>query len=168
MCRNDSSFCDDRNTGMAVRRDVEAADAKARHAASMVFPIGQPNEQYARYFTGASYLASVSLEQIGVYNVTFEPGCRNNWHVYRVQSGGGQILICIAGMGYDQEWGREAVELLPGSVVNIPARVKHWHGAAPDSWVFHLAMEVPGEGSSNEWLEAVGDQAYLLAASGRN
>ena len=168
MCRNDSSLRDNGNTGMAVRRDVEAADAKARHAATMVFPIGKANEQYARYFTGTSYLAPVSLEQVGVYNVTFEPGCRNNWHIHRAKSGGGQILICVAGRGYYQEWGREPVELLPGSVVNIPSGVKHWHGAAPDSWFSHLAIEVPGEETYNEWLEAVDDRIYLLAASGRN
>ena len=141
------------------------SDARARHAASMSFPIGAPNVQFAQYFTGASYLAPVSLEQVGIYNVTFEPGCRNNWHVHRARSGGGQILICVAGRGYYQEWGREAVELLPGSVVNIPAGVKHWHGAAPESWFSHLAVEVPGEETCNEWLEAVDDGAYMRATA---
>ena len=102
-------------------------------------------------------------------NVTFEPGCRNNWHIHHAKSGGGQILICVAGRGFYQEWGRAAVELLPGDTVNIPTGVRHWHGAAPDSWFSHLAVEVPGQETSNEWLEAVSDGDYAEAtASGRN
>ncbi len=135
-------------------------DAKAAHAAQMVFPIGAPNDAFKQYFSGNSYLAPVSKEQVGIFNVTFEPGCRNNWHVHRADKGGGQILVCVAGRGYYQEWGKPAIELNPGDCVNIPAGVKHWHGAAKDSWFSHLAIEVPGENGSNEWLEPVADEEY--------
>ena len=97
---------------------------------------------------------------MGIYNVTFEPGCRNNWHVHHAESGGGQILICLNGRGWYQTWGEPARELHPGDVVNIPAGVKHWHGAASDSWFSHLAVEVPGVSASNEWLEPVDDEVY--------
>lgn len=137
-----------------------ALDAKAAHAQSMVFPIGQPNDAFAQYFIGQSYLAPLSTEQVGIFNVTFEPGCRNNWHIHHAAKGGGQILVCVAGRGYYQEWGQPARELRPGDVVNIPANVKHWHGAAPDSWFSHLAVEVAGEEASNEWLEPVTDEEY--------
>ncbi len=140
--------------------EASAGDAKAAHEASMMFPIGAPNDGFARYFTGQSYLAPVSKEQVGIFNVTFEPGCRNNWHIHHAGKGGGQILICVGGRGYYQEWGKDAVEMKPGDCVNIPAGVKHWHGAAPDSWFSHLAVEVPGENSSNEWLEPVDDAQY--------
>ena len=126
----------------------------------MVFPLGQPNNAYAKYFTGQSYLAPVSTAQVGIYNVTFEPKCRNNWHIHHADKGGGQILVCVAGRGYYQEWGKAAVEMKPGDCINIPASVKHWHGSAPDSWFSHLAVEVPGENCSNEWLEAVSDEDY--------
>ncbi|MDO4178498.1 MAG: carboxymuconolactone decarboxylase family protein [Phascolarctobacterium sp.] len=138
----------------------DASDAKALHEASMVFPIGAPNDGYAQYFVGQSYLAPVSTSQVGIYNVTFEPGCRNNWHIHHAQKGGGQILVCVAGRGYYQEWGKEAIEMNPGDCINIPAEVKHWHGAAPDSWFSHLAVEVPGEAGANEWCEAVSDDDY--------
>lgn len=134
------------------------------HVASTVFPIGEPNDGFDQYFSGNSFLASLSKEQVNIFNVTFEPGCRNNWHVHRSKSAGGQILICVAGQGYYQEWGKDAVKMVPGGVVNIPANVKHWHGAAPASWFSHLAVEVPGEQSSNEWLEAVTDSQYAAAA----
>ncbi len=140
--------------------DIPAEDAKARHAAEMVFPVGAPNDGFKQYFIGQSYLAPLSTAQVGIFNVTFEPGCRNNWHIHKAEKGGGQILVCVAGRGYYQEWGREATELHPGDVVNIPVGVKHWHGAAPDSWFSHLAIEVPGENGSNEWLEAVDDGIY--------
>ncbi len=140
--------------------DVLAKDAKAAHAASMVFPIGTPNNGFAQYFTGQSYLSPVSNEQVSIFNVTFEPGCRNNWHIHHADKGGGQILVCVAGRGYYQEWGKDAVEMKPGDCVNIPANVKHWHGAAPDSWFSHLAIEVPGENGSNEWLEPVDHTQY--------
>ena len=135
-------------------------DEKAKHEASMVFPIGEPNDAFAQYFIGQSYLAPLSNQQVPTYNVTFEPGCRNNWHIHNAKSGGGQMLICVAGRGYYQEWGKDPVEMTPGTVINIPAGVKHWHGAAPDSWFSHLALEVPGEEGSNEWLEPVTDDIY--------
>ncbi len=95
-----------------------------------------------------------------VISVTFEPGCRNNWHVHRAKTGGGQVLICIGGRGWYQEWGKNAVKMMPGTVITIPEGVKHWHGAAPDSWFSHLAFDIPGTESSNEWLEAVSDEDY--------
>ena len=140
--------------------EAEMVDAKTAHENSMIFPIGKPNDGFAQYFIGQSYLAPVSTEQVGIFNVTFEPGCRNNWHVHHADKGGGQILVCVAGRGYYQEWGKEAVEMKPGDCINIPVGVKHWHGAAPDSWFSHLAVEVPGENGSNEWLEAVDDEQY--------
>lgn len=125
-----------------------------------VFPMGDKNEAFAKYFIGQSYLNMLSTEQVVIGNVTFEPGCRNNWHIHHAKSGGGQILLVTAGKGYYQEWGKEPRKLHPGDVVNIPAEVKHWHGAAPDSWFAHLAVEVPAEGASNEWLEPVSDEEY--------
>lgn len=125
-----------------------------------VFPVGEKNGAFAQYFVGQSYLKMLTTERVAIGNVTFEPGCRNNWHIHHAQTGGGQILLCTAGRGYYQEWGKEARELHPGDVVVIPAEVKHWHGAAPDSWFAHLAVEVPGEKTSNEWLEAVQDEVY--------
>ncbi len=142
--------------------DNSPIDEKSAHAAEMVFPIGAPNDAYAKYFTGQSYLAPISTSQVGIFNVTFEPKCRNNWHIHHADKGGGQILICVAGKGYYQEWGKDAVQMNPGDCVNIPVGVKHWHGAAPDSWFSHLAVEVPGENTSNEWLEAVSDTQYNL------
>ena len=122
-----------------------------------VFPMGEKNEAFAQYFVGQSYLNMLSTERVTIGNVTFEPGCRNNWHIHHK---GGQILLCTAGRGYYQEWGKEAQELHPGDVVNIPPEVKHWHGAAKDSWFAHLAVEVPAEGASNEWLEVVHEEDY--------
>lgn len=148
-----------------VWAEDDVADAKAKHANEMIFPIGAPNDTFAKYFIGQSYLAPVSTAQVGIYNVTFEPGCRNNWHIHHAQSGGGQILVCVAGRGFYQEYGKPAQELHPGDVVNIPAGVKHWHGAAPDSWFSHLAVEVPGTETANEWLEAVNDAEYAKATT---
>lgn len=125
-----------------------------------IFPLGEKNEAYAKYFVGQSYLNMLSTKQVVICNVTFEPGCRNNWHIHHAKSGGGQILLCTAGRGYYQEWGKPAQELRPGDVVNIPPEVKHWHGAAPDSWFAHLAVEVPGEDCKNEWCEPVSDEDY--------
>lgn len=125
-----------------------------------VFPMGEKNDAFAQYFVGQSYLKMLTTEGVGIGNVTFEPGCRNNWHIHRATAGGGQILLCTAGRGYYQEWGKEAQELHAGDVVVIPAGVKHWHGAAPDIWFVHLAVEVPGENTANEWLEPVDDAAY--------
>ena len=138
----------------------EEDEAMAAHAASMPFPIGGPNEGYAQYFSGKSYLAPLSTQQVGIYNVTFEPGCRNHWHIHRASQGGGQILICVAGRGWYQAWGEPPRLLVPGDVVNIPAGVKHWHGAAKDSWMSHLAIEVPGENVQSQWLEPVEDAQY--------
>lgn len=136
---------------------------KAQFDKENVFGLGQPNTAYARYFTGNSYLNPLTKAgecPVFLANVTFEPGCRNNWHIHHAHKGGGQILVCVAGRGWYQEWGREAQELHPGDVVNIPPEVKHWHGAAADSWFSHLALEVPGEDCANEWLEAVSDVEY--------
>ena len=141
-------------------QEHDAQTEKDVYQNSIFFPIGQPNDAYAKYFVGQSYLAPVSLEQVPVFNVTFEPGCRNNWHIHHAKSGGGQMLICVGGKGWYQEWGKEAVEMTPGTCVNIPAGVKHWHGAAADSWFSHLAIEVKGEECSNEWLEPVSDEDY--------
>lgn len=98
-----------------------------------IFEIGEKNDAFAQYFIGQSYLKPLSTTQIPIFNVTFEPGCRNNWHIHNAEKGGGQILICVAGKGWYQEWGKEAQLLQPGDVVNIPAGVKHWHGATKDS-----------------------------------
>ena len=125
-----------------------------------VFPTGEKNDAFAQYFVGQSYLNMLSTRKVVIGNVTFEPGCRNNWHIHHAKSGGGQILLVTAGRGYYQEWGQPARELRPGDVVNIPSEVKHWHGAAPDSWFAHLAVEVPAVDGANEWLEAVGDEKY--------
>ena len=139
---------------------VKEATEKDRYQNTIFFLIGQTNDAYAQYFIGQSYLAPVSTDQVPVFNVTFEPGCRNNWHIHHAKNAGGQMLICVGGRGYYQEWGREPRELHPGDVVNIPANVKHWHGAAPDSWFSHLAVEVPGEDTSAEWLEPVSEVEY--------
>ncbi|OUQ21103.1 gamma-carboxymuconolactone decarboxylase [Lachnoclostridium sp. An14] len=125
-----------------------------------MFGLGQPNDAYAQYFIGQSYLNLLTTEGVVLSNVTFEPGCRNNWHIHHADKGGGQLLLCTDGRGWYQEWGKEARALNPGDVVLIPAGVKHWHGAASDSWFSHLAMEVPGENPSNEWLEPVNDEEY--------
>lgn len=135
-------------------------EAMRAHAKSMVFPIGQPNTAFAQYFIGNSYLAPVSTSQVGIFNVTFEPGCRNNWHIHHATSGGGQLLLCTAGEGWYQEEGKDAVSLHDGSVIMIPANVKHWHGAKKDSWFSHIAVEVPGENCRNEWCEPVSDEEY--------
>lgn len=122
-----------------------------------LFPLGEKNDAYAKYFIGQSYLSMLTTTGVGIANVTFEPGCRNNWHIHHQ---GGQILLVTAGEGYYQEWGKEPQRLKAGDVVNIPAEVKHWHGAAKDCWFSHLAIEVPSENGSNEWLEAVDDETY--------
>ena len=140
--------------------DTPGEDAKAAFQRERIFPIGEPNTAYARYFIGNSYLAPISREQVSISNVTFEPGCRNNWHIHRATTGGGQMLIGVAGRGGYQEEGKPAVEILPGTVIHIPANVKHWHGAAADSWFAHLAFELPGENASTEWLDPVTDGEY--------
>ena len=128
-----------------------------------MFPTGEENVAYNKYFTGTSYLCPVSTEQVFIANVTFEPGCRNFWHIHHAKSGGGQILICVRGRGWYQEWGTPARALKAGDVVNIPAGVKHWHGAASDSWFAHLAVEVPDVETQTEWCEPVSDVQYAEA-----
>ncbi len=128
-----------------------------------MFPTGEENVAYNKYFTGTSYLCPVSTEQVFIANVTFEPGCRNFWHIHHAKSGGGQILICVRGRGWYQEWGKPARALKAGDVVNIPAGVKHWHGAASDSWFAHLAVEVPGVETQTEWCEPISDVQYAEA-----
>lgn len=125
-----------------------------------IFPIGKPNTAFAEYFSGRSFLAPISSSQVPIFNVTFEPGCRNNWHIHHAKKGGGQMLLCVYGQGWYQEWGEDPVELNPGDVVNIPEGVKHWHGARKDSWFQHLAVEVPSENGSTEWCEAVDAAQY--------
>lgn len=127
-----------------------------------VFGKGSENTAYAQYFTGNSYFNPLTSPACKPFfaNVTFEPGCRNNWHVHRAAKGGGQLLLCVAGSGWYQEWGKPARSLEPGDVVEIPAGVKHWHGAKKDSWFSHIAAELPGEGTSTEWLEPVSAQEY--------
>jgi quercetin dioxygenase-like cupin family protein len=131
---------------------------------SGIFGRGEENTAYAKYFIGQSYLNVLSREGVVIANVTFEPGCRNNWHVHNADKGGGQILLCTSGRGWYQQWGKPAQALRPGDVVHIPTGVKHWHGAAGDSWFSHLAVEVPGENLSNQWLEPVSDEAYRALA----
>lgn len=126
-------------------------------------PVGKPNTAYAKYFIGNSYLHKLTLDQVPAFGVTFEPGCRNNWHIHHAKTGGGQMLIVTAGEGFYQEWGKPARRLKKGDTVNIPANIKHWHGAAPDSWFQHIALEVPGTEQSNEWCESVDDKAYAEA-----
>lgn len=140
--------------------DTAGTDDKAMFQREMIFPIGEPNTAYAKYFIGNSYLARISSEQLPIANVTFEPRCRNNWHIHKATKGGGQMLIGVAGRGWYQEEGKQAVEILPGAVIHIPANVKHWHGAASDSWFAHLAFDIPGDNTSNEWLEPVTDEWY--------
>jgi len=136
----------------------DAVQTKDEFAASTPYPIGAPNDAYAKYFIGNSYTARMEGEQGGPTNVTFEPRCRNNWHIHHDAV---QVLICVAGRGWYQEWGKEAVEMVPGTVIAVPAEVKHWHGAAKDSWFQHLTYHTHvGEKSSNEWLEPVTDAVY--------
>ncbi|MGN0096386.1 MAG: cupin domain-containing protein [Corynebacterium sp.] len=128
------------------------------------FPVGEPNTAYAENFVGQSFLNMLTTEGVTIGNVTFEPGCRNNWHIHHASSGGGQILLCTDGSGWYQAEGEAPVSMTPGSVVSIPAGVKHWHGAKADSWFTHLAVEVPGEDTRNERLEPVTDEHYSTLA----
>ena len=127
-----------------------------------VFGLGQSNDTFAQYFSGQSYLNPLGKTDngVGFANVTFEPGCRNNWHIHHASQGGGQVLLCTAGSSWYQAEGEEPVSMTPGSVVVIPANVKHWHGAKKDSWFSHIAVEIPGTDTSNEWLEPVSDEEY--------
>lgn len=144
-----------------MAKEVYADDIAAEEHGGL-FGQGEENTAYAKYFIGKSYLKPLTdpSKTVFVANVTFEPGCRNNWHVHHAKQGGGQLLICVDGEGWYQEEGKSAQSLKPGDVVTIPAEVKHWHGAKKDRWFSHLAVEVPGEETSNEWLEAVDDEAY--------
>lgn len=146
---------------MAKEVYAEEAEAGAEEHGGF-FGMGEPNVSYAKYFIGQSYLKPLTdpKETVFIANVTFEPGCRNNWHIHHATKGGGQLLICTAGEGWYQEEGKDAVSLHEGSVIMIPANVKHWHGAKKDSWFSHIAVEVPGENCRNEWCEPVSDEEY--------
>lgn len=139
---------------------AQAEENKIPAELNSPFAQGEPNTAYAKYFIGSSYLNMLVKEGVTIANVTFEPACRNNWHIHKATKGGGQILLITAGRGWYQEWGKEAQPLKTGDVVVIPAGVKHWHGAAKDSWFVHLSVEAPGENTSNEWLEPVADDEY--------
>jgi quercetin dioxygenase-like cupin family protein len=126
-----------------------------------IFPTGEPNEAYAQYFIGQSYLAPLTDGGTPVSNVSFEPGCRNNWHIHHGTEGGGdQILLCTAGSGWLQVEGQEPVSMEPGTSIRVPAGTKHWHGAKADSWCSHVAFITHGKDVSNEWLEPVTDEVY--------
>ena len=150
------------SSAYAAENNITKEEKQMHQEFSTVFARGAKNDAYAKYFVGQSYLNMLSLEQVVIGNVTFEPGCRNNWHIHHADKGGGQILLVTGGRGYYQEWGKDAVEMKPGCCVNIQSDVKHWHGAAPDSCFSHLAIEVPGKDGSNEWLEAVTDEQYKI------
>lgn len=148
-----------------MAKDVWTGDAPEmtdmeKHAASMIFPVGAPNDAFAKYFIGQSYLALLTNDQVPIHNVTFEPGCRNNWHIHHASKDGGQIFVCVGGCGWYQEAGKPAQALKPGDVVNIQPSVKHWHGAKKTSWFGHLSIGVPGENASTQWLEPVTDEEY--------
>lgn len=129
-------------------------------AQNSIFPVGNPNDAYKQYFVGQSYIAVLTTKGVRIANVTFEPACRNNWHVHKAEKGGGQILLCTEGEGWYQEWEKPAQRLKAGDAVVIKSGVKHWHGAAKDSWFAHLSVEVPGEKTQTEWLEKVDNQTY--------
>lgn len=148
------------NMAKEVWNDELPSNEKEIHQSKMIFPIGKENKEFEKYFIGKSYLYPISNKQIKIFNVTFEPKCRNDWHIHHASNGGGQILICVAGRGYYQEYGKEAIELNPGDCINIPGGIKHWHGASKDSWFSHLAIEVPGDNLSTEWLDKVNDEEY--------
>ncbi|MGM9905808.1 carboxymuconolactone decarboxylase family protein [Lactobacillus sp.] len=149
------------NMAKDIWTEDEAADlSKEAYEKTIFFPIGEPNDAYAKYFIGNSYLAPVTDAPFPIHNVTFEPGCRNNWHIHHADKGGGQVLICVGGEGWCQIEGQAPVKMTPGKAVIVPANTKHWHGAAKDSWFSHLAFMIPGENMSNEWLEPVDDEEY--------
>ncbi len=148
---------------MEGEADIVKITDKDEFEKQNIFGTGEPNAGFAEYFTGNSYLNPlVNPNDAAMFlaNVTFEPGCRNNWHIHHSVRGGGQMLICVAGEGWYQEEGKDAVSLTPGMVINIPPEVKHWHGAKADSWFSHIAIEVPGEGCENQWCEPVSDEDY--------
>ena len=159
VCVNAAPFTErSQETNISINK---AEENMATKNFKQIFPLGEKNAAYAKYFVGQSYLSMLTDKGVNIANVTFEPGCRNNWHIHHK---GGQILLCTAGQGYYQEWGKQAQKMKPGDVINIPAGVKHWHGAAPNSWFSHLAVEVPAEGGSTEWLEPVDEQEYSKLA----
>lgn len=146
-----------------IIKEIYGDEEKEERPFNPMFGIGEPNDAYAQYFIGESFLNPLTKAgepTISIANVTFSPKCRNNWHKHKASKGGGQILICTDGEGWYQEEGKEAQSLKPGDVVTIPANVKHWHGAKMNSWFSHLAFDVPGENTSNEWLEPVTDEEY--------
>lgn len=132
------------------------AEEKACEKDSL-FGLGEENVNFQKYFIGKSYLKPLCTKGVGIFNVTFEPGCRNNWHIHHK---GGQILLCTDGEGWYQEWGKSAQKLVPGDVVYIAPEVKHWHGASRDEWFTHVAIEIPADGASNEWCEPVTSEEY--------
>ena len=158
--QENSSNSDKTGTAPAKNETVETSESIASIREKSPFGVGPKNEAYGKYFDGQSYLNMLTTEQAAVGNVTFEPGCRNHWHIHHADKGGGQILIVTAGEGWYQEWGKPARHLKAGDVVNIPANTKHWHGATKDSAFQHLSIEVPGENTSNEWCEPVNDGEY--------
>ena len=143
-----------------IKKEKTQVLTKEEYQKTIMFPIGNPNDAYKQYFTGQSYISPISTSQVKMFNVTFEPKCRNNWHIHKAKTGGGQILIAIGGRGYYQEWGKDPIGMKAGDVINIPANVKHWHGSAPDNWFSHIAVEVDGTETENVWLEAVDDEQY--------
>lgn len=155
--------------GISQHVDIKRSDnmkylSEIEFEKNNLFGKGILNTMFSQYFSGNSYLKLLTKPEIDplfMLNVTFEPGCRNNWHIHKAIKNGGQILICIAGEGWYQEEGKKPVSLLPGTIINIPANVKHWHGAKADSWFSHIAIELPGEKTSNEWCEEVTEKEYL-------
>ncbi len=145
-----------------MAKEVYADDTSVNEEHGGMFGMGEPNTAYAKYFIGNSYLKPLTdpKKTVFVANVTFEPKCRNNWHIHHATSGGGQLLLCVDGEGWYQEEGKEPVSLKAGDVVTIPANVKHWHGAKSDSWFSHLAIECSGVDCHNEWCEPVTDEQY--------
>lgn len=144
-------------------REMSKIESREEFERQDCFGVGAPNDGYAQYFSGASFLNPLTEPgkcPVFLANVTFEPGCRNNWHIHHAKSGGGQLLICTTGEGWYQEEGKAAVSLTPGTVITIPANVKHWHGAKADSWFSHIAVEVPGEETKAEWCDVVTDEQY--------
>lgn len=126
-----------------------------------IFPLGERNDAFAQYFVGQSYLAPLASGSVPVSNVSFEPGCRNNWHIHHGADGGGdQILLCTAGSGWYQAEGEDPISMEPGTVIRVPAGTKHWHGAKADTWFSHVAFITPSAGVSNEWLEPVAEEYY--------
>lgn len=148
-----------------IAKEIYSEDEENKIEHGSIFGLGEPNKNFAKYFTGNSYLkplTKLAETNIFIANVTFEPGCRNNWHIHKATNGGGQILICVDGEGWYQEYGKKPQSLKAGDVITIPANVKHWHGAKKDAWFSHIAIEVPGEDTSNEWHEKVTDTEYMI------